>query len=206
MIRLIALCFAVALPMALAAQTYPALHDVSGVSENDILYIRDEPSTAGRVIGAFEHDQRTIEVIREEDGWGMVNSEEGVGWASLDFLERAQTPEGFPAVCFGTEPFWTVSRKQYTGSTETWIVYEPMDGETSSFLAKSGDGMLGASDRTALYGKSASEFLVFLARRESCSDGMSDRQFGIAAEFVIGNDENLRQFSGCCSLAKTARE
>jgi len=204
--RLAALCLALFLPAALTAQGYPALHDVSGVSENDILYIRDEPSTRGSVIGAFEHDQTGIEVIREEDGWGMVNSEEGVGWASLDFLERVPERADFPAVCFGTEPFWNLSRKQYTGSPERWLVFEPMDGETSNFLAKSNDGELGAPGGMALYGKNASEFLVFLARRESCNDGMSDRQFGISADIVIGNEESLGRVSGCCSLVKAGQE
>lgn len=206
MMRLAALYLALFLPAALAAQGYPALHDVSGVSENDILYIRDEPSTAGSVIGAFEHDQTDIEVIREEDGWGMVNSEEGVGWASLDFLERVAMPDDFPADCFGTEPFWTVSRKQYSGSPETWLVFEPMDGEAEDFLAKSSDGELGAPRGMALYGKNASEFIVLLMRQESCNDGMSDRQFGISADIVIGNDARLRQVSGCCSLVRTGRE
>lgn len=183
------------------AQDYPALFDVSGVSDNDVLYIRDKPTTASNIIGAFEYNDTQIEVIREEDGWGLVNFEEGIGWASLAFLAPAAKPAGpLPASCFGTEPFWTLSPKQYAGSTETWLVLEPMGEEASTYLMQSQSGALSSAGKLAMLAENASDILVLTIRRASCGDGMSDRAFGLAAEIVNGNENKLQHLSGCCTL------
>jgi uncharacterized membrane protein len=38
-------------------------------------------------------------------------------------------------------------------------------------------------------------------RAESCSDGMSDREFGMAIDLGIMNGEEAIFLSGCCSVA-----
>ncbi|MCV2892552.1 hypothetical protein [Lentibacter sp. XHP0401] len=182
------------------AQNFPSLFDVEGVGTGDILYIRDKPSSKSSIIGAYEFDEKSIEVIREQDNWGLVNYEEGIGWASLDFLKPVELPSDYPAVCFGTEPFWSSGKKQYEGSPETWVTFEAMGEDELNLLMKSTDGSLSSGDTTALFAENTSEFLVALVRREICSDGMSDRVFGLSAEIVIGQGENLRHVSGCCSL------
>ena len=50
---------------------------------------------------------------------------------------------------------------------------------------------------------------IFLAvRNESCSDGMSDREYGLSVDmFLSGSDdpEDMGLYSGCCSIAPRAR-
>ena len=193
-----------------AAQDYPALFDVVGVARNDELFVRTGPGTEFEIIGSFEHDRQNIEVIRPDDDlqWGQVNLGETSGWVSLAFLERPNGPKSAgPDIrqCFGTEPFWSlaVNPPRITYSAPD---IAPREGLLSSFYRSRS-----RSDRYAEIGSFFPSELgdrdIHLSIRvEACSDGMSDRNYGIAVDMLLtdpsfGADRTMTGlYSGCCSL------
>ena len=54
-----------------------------------------------------------------------------------------------------------------------------------------------AAQRTVL-----ADGLTALIARAACSDGMSDRAYGLSATVILGAAPDARQMSGCCSLGR----
>ena len=184
------------LPTWLAAQSYPALHDVTGVASDDVLNLRAAPSAEASIIGELAHDRRDVEIISTDDSgrWGQVNVGEGTGWAALRYLEPQ--PQGDYVLtrnltCFGTEPFWNLSIVQ---------------GATASLSTPDGDGpamsvgllqrAAGRLDRFSLHG----DGLVAAIRRQACDDGMTDRAYGLDVDLIHGTPDGPQHLTGCCSL------
>ncbi|MDP5306963.1 COG3650 family protein [Paracoccus spongiarum] len=183
---------------AAATQEYilPTLFDVTDVASDDVLNIRSEPHAGSPVIGSLAADAARIEVVEERDGWARVNTGEGSSWASMRFLSpRSDTwqegalPQGFS--CFGTEPFWD------------------LQAEGDSLVLRSPDNPDDARPRQAVLGSGIfrdpmravlGRDLTLVAVPQLCSDGMSDRLFGLRATLVL-QDGTPRLLSGCCSIA-----
>ncbi|MGR3373935.1 MAG: SH3 domain-containing protein [Pseudooceanicola nanhaiensis] len=204
--RALGLALALAAGAASAQESVPAFYDVEGVAADDVLNVRREPDPGTPIIGTLAHDATRVEVteLRPRLGWGRVNTAEGSGWVSMDFMERVpgQDPGTFPAIarCSGTEPFWTLSRDGTTysfggpdlagiGFTTTWR--GTASGRRDRYAAMLQSGRAGRSKATAVIA------------RQSCSDGMSDRHYGFTLDLVItGAEGEPRFYSGCCSLAE----
>lgn len=182
------------------AQDFPALYRVTGVAANDVLNIRAEPSAQATIIGAFAPGQAGVEVIAlTADGlWAMVNAGEGQGWSAARYLSRQSTGTWLdgtqPLHCVGTEPFWRLD------------LFLP--GHQAEFHTPDNGGVnlvtdAGALPRTSFPPALAVPFAgvhqgVAVLQPDACSDGMSDRAFGIAALlFFRGRTAGL---SGCCTL------
>lgn len=179
-----------------AAQDLPALHDVAGVASDDVLNIRSEPSASAPIIGGLAPDAQRVEVTEVSgNGWGQVNSGEGRGWVSMRFLKRADTAAwheaGATLACFGTEPFWAFD----------------IGGGTGRFSSPSADGIeYAVTDRAIPIGGPLTLGLGLdrgfaVIEAQSCSDGMSDRAFGLSISLFLDQDGELRPFKGCCSLS-----
>jgi uncharacterized membrane protein len=191
-------------PARATQDAWPALHDVSGVAADDVLNLRAGPGTEHEVVGSLAPDATGIEVIApsEDLAWGLVNAGEGTAWASLAFLERrpGQWEGAFPplARCFGTEPFWSVAVEGDALRLST-----PDDPEAADGWLAGRWGSANRRDRFAarlLWEDGAPGFATI--RAERCSDGMSDRAFGLSIDMVAGRqDAGGGLLSGCCSLA-----
>ncbi|NVK14496.1 MAG: SH3 domain-containing protein [Rhodobacteraceae bacterium] len=204
------LCLALLAPPA-AAQEYPALHSVTGVAADDVLNIRSAPSASAAIIGTLAPDQTGVEVILADGSgkWGLVNSGEQSGWASLRYLDRASSSNwhdqpDLALECFGTEPFWSLTldetvrfstpdRPETPFALEAW---EPAAGHggKSGFVAVNQNG-------GALSGPEAGSLSGILTAQH-CSDGMSDRTYGISIDLLqFRSAGQLHVLTGCCSLA-----
>lgn len=193
MIRLLALLAFLSSP--LTAQELPALYDVYDVAADDVLNIRAEPSSASDIIGALTPDAKDVEVVRSQDGWALVNTGERAGWVFMRYLSAAaqQPSHGYPAQCYGTEPFWSLSNSNtmvFELAGNTPLTFAPTGGGTSA-------GMLGKS---YALGKSDSTRLAAVITRVACNDGMSDRKFGLSVDLLITTETGTALYSGCCSL------
>lgn len=189
-----ALCAALLGGMA-AAQDLPALYDVTGVASDDVLNVRDAPQASANRIGTLAPDSAGIEVIATQGGWARVNTAERSGWASLSFLVRqpGQWGDGLPAPqsCFGTEPFWSLDL------TEGEATFDVPDAGTQTGPITLRIAATGRPDRYAFAAEMAEGRAVFVMGRTECSDGMSDRLYGLSADVLIGDV----MYSGCCSVA-----
>jgi len=215
MIRAFCLTLALASPAAGSQHSWPALYDVIGLSSGDVLNIRAEPDISGDILSTLEPDTANIEVIRANDDltWGLVNVSERTGWISLTYLARqAKLPQSpFPEVrqCFGTEPFWSLTYEQ--PAIRLSMPDVPAAEGFISGLHKSRSQPDRYFFRGSMNSPDAGPIDVALSiRMRACSDGMSDRTYGIEVDMLVSdNDTNdgFRQsglFSGCCTIAPPA--
>ncbi|WP_102106827.1 peptide-binding protein [Oceaniglobus roseus] len=184
-----------------AAQELPALYNVTGVAADDVLNLRDAPDATAALVGTLPPDARNVEVvdINPAGTWGLVSRDEGSGWANLSFLRRLpdQTFDDLPAPldCGGTEPFWTVRVREGSVSFE-------LIGETTHEF-RIGDRLRSRNrtDRWALSYARPGAGMEGVVSRGLCSDGMSDRVYGLEGDFLVTDGSGMTLYSGCCSLA-----
>ena len=196
-------------PALAHAQSYPALFEVQDVAHDDVLNIRTTPSASASIVGTLAPSQRNIEVVQlnETGNWGRVNSGESSGWVSMRYLHLAvqhpwHSPQQ-PKTCYGTEPFWSLDLAGdiiFSGPDQDDIVYTLKNwaasaNHTGHFGFEAGDGF------SVLSPPSSTRQLNGVLHAANCSDGMSDRTFGISIDILIKDGQSLSMISGCCSLA-----
>lgn len=195
----IAILFFLLLPGFAMAQQYPLLHDVTGVASDDVLNVRAEPRAGSQAIGALSFAAQNIEVVRAENGWGLVNLGERSGWASLKYLKPHPVKPGtFPdeIACYGTEPFWSLG---YDGNHG--VTFSDMNGAQRLMRLQSIHRADGRKDRYALLAGSLDGLVTAVFVQAQCSDGMSDRAYGFTIDAVLREEGGHRLVSGCCTIA-----
>ena len=196
------------LPLMAKADGFPALHDVVDVASDDVLNIRSGPTASAEIIGTLAPDARNVEVTgTDESGtWGRVNTNERSGWASLRFLRPVEnghwTDPAATLRCFGTEPFWSLTLSPKTKRAEyVRPGTDPLPLEISQLLAAA-PGYPPAT--WALFKGDLLQWAKL--RRASCSDGMSDRAYGIAIDLAVSEVRHdpltlpQSERRGCCSV------
>lgn len=183
------------LPAAATQDAWPALFDVVGVAADDVLNIRATPDAGAAIVGTLAAGATKVEVIvpNDTETWGRVNTGEGTGWVSLSYLDRhpGQSTYSYPKItsCFGTEPFWTLTVAPEVG-------FATPNGETPGTL-RSQQSPLNALARFGLTVDLMDRTFRGVVVRQQCSDGMSDRAYGMEVNAFYGNE----MLSGCCTLA-----
>lgn len=200
MFRSVLFCLAICLAGASAAQEAPALYDVTGVASDDHLNIRAEPEAGAAQIGTLAPDATNIEItaINEDGTWGRLNTGEGSGWASLSFLEmqpgRAM-PDAAEVGCFGTEPFWS-----YRVDPDSIASWSELGEDPVTLLA--GDTRrvdAGLHPFVSVAAAPDLQAILVMTPKFACSDGMSDRLYGLGATLVLTGKVS-RAVTGCCML------
>lgn len=168
---------------------------MDGVASDDVLNVRAGPSASADIIGSLAYDATDVEVVDvdEDRQWGLVNIGEQSGWVSLRFIERQPRWAGsFPEIttCFGTEPFWTLTFDS-TGGTLDRLGYDLLSFPSPQRVASEN-----RVDRFTF----VSQPVLGTLLEEQCSDGMSDRTYGLSIEVLTGSTRELQQLSGCCSI------
>jgi uncharacterized membrane protein len=175
---------------------YPALHSVVGVDANDVLNVRSAPSAAAQILGALKPTAEAVEVLRTTDDgkWGLINIDEATGWTAMRFLKKTSA-DYLKTQCFGTEPFW--------GASFGNEVFFELAGETPlKFRVLFNTRSTNRTDRFATIATRPAGKLIATTSIKECSDGMSDRLFGLSVEVLVEGQAGWSQFSGCCSLQK----
>lgn len=196
MIRAVFICLLVLL-RPVWAQDLPALYAVTGVASNDVLNIRQAPDPASDILGTLAPDATGVEVMEIRDGWAKVNSDEMAGFVAARYLRpMSATPWHQleqPLFCGGTEPFWS-------------FVIDPAAG-AATFHTPDLDQpqTLPLSERWRGESWNPSAAVAFdqglaVVRRETCSDGMSERSYGLQIDIFLNGSDGQR-LSGCCMLA-----
>lgn len=185
------------LPVSALAGNYPAFYDVTGVAANDTLNVRSGPGASNQKLAELGPNQINIEIVgvSQNGNWGLLNTGEGSGWASMRYLRRqpGQDANAMPRQlsCHGAEPFWSLDID--SGPS---VVFTHAGGPDQVLnvqnLTRSANNV-GKFGLTAL---GSSGFMAAIMDATLCSDGMSDRDYGMSVDMILGN----AQFSGCCSL------
>lgn len=200
MLRALILSLALASPAVTPAHAtpeyvLPTLFDVSGVSPDDHLNVREGPGTSFAIVGSFAHDLTDIEIVEERSGWGRVNLHEFSGWVSMRYMayqtdvwQHGSLPPELG--CFGTEPFWSLA---HDGSSLTLSRMGEED-RTAPITAILGSGAFRDPMRAV-----TADGITLVSTPQICSDGMSDRLYGLRASVILGAD-SPSLLSGCCSI------
>lgn len=195
MIRFLLLFLLLALPSR--AEEYPALYAVTGVAANDVLNIRARPDAGAPILGELAPDAEGIEVLGRSGNWALVNTGEGTGYASLRFLAREPGPFWSalqtPLTCLGTEPFWSLEIDPAAGETR----FLTPEDQTPAPAPITGLWPAGTGAASAAVGLPDG---MAVLTGSACSDGMSDRGYGIAADLFLGLSGREERLSGCCRL------
>lgn len=179
----------------------PTLFDVTKVAADDRLNIRERPDASAPIIGTLAPDAKGVEVVAEQSGWAQVNTAERSGWVNAGFLiyrTDVWEPGALPATlrCTGTEPFWGLS--QMAGR----MVFSSPDGPDRTMeLRKVMDDGHFRNPLRGLIAGDAEGRMTAVIRPEQCSDGMSDRAYGLSATLIFdGSGRESRMFTGCCRI------
>ncbi|MBF9029351.1 SH3 domain-containing protein [Rhodobacterales bacterium HKCCE3408] len=186
-----------------AAQDLPALYDVTGVASDDALNVRSGPGTEFDVIGTLAPGATGVEAVAADpdSGWLQVSMGEMSGWASPAFLTRTgpDWDAGLPAsyTCSGTEPFWSLvtgpGEANLGGPAFTVLLRPSWSGTAAGRLPYEFGAIWTSGSRMGLSG---------VIRREECSDGMSDRVYGMSVVLIRHDTPAPQALSGCCTLAQ----
>ncbi|WP_159453109.1 COG3650 family protein [Pseudooctadecabacter jejudonensis] len=178
-----------------AAQTLPERFSVTGVAEDDVLNIRNGPGASFDKTGELEPFTLNVEVLDQQDGWALIPTSESTGWVSMRFLRPNPIPANEiprPLVCSGTEPFWDIGFYP-RGADYTELGLERRD-LTVIHEETAPDGYL----VEAREGPTMTRTLIVKAG--VCSDGMSDRQYGMSALLFTSAPDGNFVHKGCCTI------
>jgi len=176
------------------AEGFPALYDVTGVAAGDVLNIRAAASASAPLVGALHRQATGVEVVAVEGAWAVVAAGEASGYAALRYLVRQPVADWYtlhgPITCHGTEPFWTL-RLDPAGAAVAFST--PEAGFESDVLAL----WPGQPHRPVVAAGFDEGFATL--RPAACSDGMSDRRFGLAIDLFLTATPSVA-YAGCCSI------
>jgi hypothetical protein len=187
---------------AAATEEYilPTLFDVTGVRATSHLNIRGGSGTGFARVGRLAPDATGVEVVAHDRSgqWGQINTGEGSGWVSLAYLmyrTDVWEPGALPAglTCFGTEPFWSLDATSFSTPEAPDVPLE---------LVSVLDTGIFRDPRRALVATSGGRRMTATITPQACSDGMSDRAFGLGVMVVVGEGAAPALLTGCCSIAR----
>ncbi|OZA04657.1 MAG: hypothetical protein B7Y02_16245, partial [Rhodobacterales bacterium 17-64-5] len=184
MIRFSVAVAVVFLAVPAQAEVFPVLADVAGVAADDVLNIRDKADPAGAIIGVLAPDATGVEVLAVEGGWALVNSGEGAGYAAVRYLRLDDGAPWYaltaPLACSGTEPFWGLDANPASGTAEFWAA-DPAETQVNPI------GTLWPGEAWAERAAFAMSGGTVVLSPGLCSDGMSDRAYGISVDIFLSD-------------------
>ena len=185
---------------AAGAQEIPALFDVTGLSQDQNLPVRENPRASAPEIGALPAEATRIEVVTLSSSgrWGQINLAGVAGWVELDNLVPRPLPAGVesrfdaPLNCWGEAPVWQL---QTLG--DGLVTVGTPEGEVLS-LSATGQGQTRRSHMLEAAGDGAG--LTAMLRPALCRDAANGGQYGLQIDLLLRRDEAMTPLSGCCSL------
>jgi uncharacterized membrane protein len=198
-LSLFAACPAAATP----EYVLPTLFDVTGVAANDVLNIRAAPDAGADIIGTLSPQARDIEVVGyDQTGrWARVNTGEAAGWVAFRFLAYqvdVWTEGTLPPTlhCLGTEPFWS-----FWPRGDTLVFSTPEQPERVMRIEQLLSTGMFRDPRRSVSAHAAGHRMTAVIVPMACSDGMSDRAYGLDVTVILGERGEPRMLTGCCSVA-----
>lgn len=185
------------------AETFPALYAVTGVAADDVLNVRSTPNAGSSKVGTLVPDQKQIEVVLIDDAakWGLISQGEGAGWVAMRFMRRMDQPAWHslnqPLSCSGTEPFWSLG----FDPAQRAISFDSLGESPDLFELEAGAVPQGRPPSTlGWHARSQTASMFATLHQSTCSDGMSDRAYGLSVDLFIQQSDGFVGYSGCCSL------
>lgn len=200
MTRMICLLAALLLAGAATAQEIPALFDVTGLSPDQTLSVRENPRASAPEVGALPAGATQIEVVALSSSgrWGRINLKGVAGWVELDHLVPRPLPAAIetrfdaPLNCWGDTPMWQM---QTLG--DGLVTLSTPQNEVLSFTAT---GKVQTQRSQMLEAAGEDGGLTAMLRPELCRAGADGGQYGLQIDLLLRRDGAMTPMSGCCSL------
>jgi uncharacterized membrane protein len=198
------LLLSAAVPAA-ATQEYilPTLFDVVDVAANDVLNIRDAPNARAAIVGQLAPDARDIEVVGYDPTgqWAQINIGAQSGWTALRYLAYqvdVWQPGSVPPTlhCHGNEPFWSIEPRGDVVAFST-----PEVSETVMPIGQVLTTGLFRDPRRSILAEGDGQRMTAVIVPIACSDGMSDRAYGLDVTVLLMGRGAPQMLTGCCSIA-----
>lgn len=176
----------------------PATFDVKDVAAGDVLNVRETPAADASIVGKIGPFDQNVEILElSTDGkWGKVGIPEGNGWVAMRYLDlnAPSDPQMIPRPisCYGTEPFWSLSLRPG--------VAEYNSPETGAVGLAITTERVGDNGYLLQMEEGPTLIRTMIVARQSCYDGMSDRQFGFSALMFVDSPEGNDLHRACCTL------
>jgi uncharacterized membrane protein len=190
---LAAVCFGT---VACNAADEPVSYSVYGVASTDALALRAGPNSTAQKLADIPHDASGIQATGNatpSGDWAEVQYQGRRGWVSARFL--AFGPAGgmqLPALlqCSGTEPFWGIK----VSPSRTKADLNFLDTSYSHQITRAASAM-NRNDIWIVKSRDNRTEISLIVRKESCSDGMSDRDYPYSAVALVPGSDII---AGCC--------
>ncbi len=177
----------------------PAVFTVIGVAKGDRLWVRTKPNATSAPVNNLAPSGPVLVLAWLNNGWAKVSIGQNIGYVNGVFLQHGggqKMQNGFPLglTCAGTEPFWALDL-----NGDQTVSFRPADrpnplviGLQMTAPANSPDGYPFSFRAGRLSGH---------LDQASCSDGMSDIEYGWSLT-LIRNAPNgpTTTAYGCCRL------
>ncbi|MEM9792357.1 MAG: hypothetical protein AAF848_05395 [Pseudomonadota bacterium] len=156
--------------------------------------LRENPRATSVISDRLPDERDTVEVTELSDNgdWARILHGEGNAWMPLDALSALETTGGRfenPLYCAGTEPFWTLRTENDA------LVFDEMGEPSANFEVQT----RATSGNTTAHELAVADSLSVIVRAAACSDGMTDRSYGLSVNLVLRGAQT-QLLSGCCTL------
>lgn len=186
----------------LALLAAPALSQTPGLFDRPAktLDLRENPRATARVIGTLDESQTLVEGTRQSENgrWLQILFGEGNAWIPFDGLTPVAAPASrfdAPLFCAGTEPFWSLNTPG-----DGILSYEVLGQTGTKFQVVEHISSANRPDTQADRALGKSTLMTLVLRTAACSDGMSDRDYGLSTEVMLRTIEGTQLLGGCCTL------
>lgn len=177
----------------------PARHDAAGPGE---LVLRAAPDARADALTRFGADWTGIEITEftPDGAWAATNYGQGRAWIAAERLTRQPDPaaQGLPLRCFGMAPFWGLHLP-----APFFAEFERPERPELPFQITGTAEATGPGGRARLWTLAGTDRsrASLVMRFEACSDGLTDRGYGLSATFVLTEPTGaVHLMLGCCSL------
>ncbi len=181
---------------ALAAPTY----SVMGVADHDTLALRAAASSSAAKVADIPSDATNLVPtgkVSASGEWAEVRYEGRRGWVSARYLaygEAGGIQIPVRLQCTGTEPFWGITLRP--GSMHADLNF--LDRSYARPITRVSAAM-NHNDIWIVKSPSGRTAISLIVRKETCSDGMSDRDYPFSAIALVPGSDII---AGCCAQPK----
>lgn len=185
--------FGIAIGTAVAAPTY----SVTGVRENDTLALRASATSSATKVADIPSDATDLVPtgkVSASGEWAEIRYDGRRGWVSARYLaygEAGSVQIPVRLQCTGTEPFWGISLRP--GSMQADLNF--LDRKYTRPISNASAAM-NHNDIWIVKSPAGRTQLSLIVRKESCSDGMSDREYPFSAIALVPGADII---AGCCA-------
>ena len=190
----IAICLAGA---ACEAKDEPLSYSTYGVGPNDTLALRANPSATAQKLGDIPHDASDLHASGNTTAagdWAEIEYHGRRGWVNSRYLAfGASSGKQLPALlnCSGTEPFWAINLAPGRANADLNF----LNRRFALRITRAASAM-NRTDIWIVKSRDARTEISLIVHKESCSDGMSDRNYPYSAVALVPGADIV---AGCCA-------